>query len=77
MTKFQEDLYIFIANYLRSHGFSPLYKEMTVAMGIGSQSKSLITRSLRALEREGKLELTKVGRRLHIALAQAKETFYA
>ncbi len=41
---------------------------MTAAMGISHRSKSLITRSLRALNKEGKIFLKKEGRRLLISL---------
>lgn len=41
---------------------------MIEALGISPRSKSLITRSLRILEKEGKIKLIKEGRRLIIAL---------
>ncbi|OAI47783.1 hypothetical protein AYO45_05635 [Gammaproteobacteria bacterium SCGC AG-212-F23] len=45
---------------------------MTTAMQISPRSKSLITRSLRVLEKEGKITLRKEGRRLHITLSWSK-----
>lgn len=65
---FRENLYKFIADYINQYGNSPSFAEMTAAMGISPRSKSLITRSLRTLEKEGKLALIKEGRRLLISL---------
>lgn len=71
-TDFQSNLYKFISEYLTSHsGSSPTYAEMISGMGISPRSKSLITRSLRALSKEGKLFLKKEGRRIHIALSSS------
>ena len=67
-TNFQDKLYQFIAEYINQYNNSPSFAEITNAMGISSRSKSLITRSLRALEKENKLTLSREGRRLHIAL---------
>lgn len=65
---FRERLYKFVSEYDSQYSRSPSFSEMTQAMGISPRSKSLITRSLRALEKEGKLQLTKEGRRLVISL---------
>lgn len=67
-TDFQTNLYQFISDYVAQYGNSPQFAEMTEAMGISPRSKSLITRSLRALEKQGKLILAKEGRRLLISL---------
>lgn len=66
---FRENLYKFISEFIHQHGYSPTFAEMTAAMGISPRSKSLITRSLRLLEKEGKLVLSKEGRRLLISLS--------
>lgn len=69
-TDFQEDLYRFISDYLSRNNRSPVFNEMTAAMGISPRSKSLITRSLRALNKEGRIQLKKEGRKLLITLPQ-------
>lgn len=69
-TDFQTGLYKYITDYLALHACSPSYGEMTSAMGISPKSKSLITRSLRALSKQGKLNLKKEGRKLLILLPQ-------
>jgi repressor LexA len=68
-TNFRENLYKFLSEYINQYGISPSFADITHAMGISPRSKSLITRSLRALEREGKLVLCKEGRRLLISLS--------
>lgn len=68
-THFQANLYQFLSDYIEQHDSSPSYADITAAMGISPHSKSLITRSLRALEKEGKLILSKAGRRLLISLS--------
>ncbi len=68
MTNFQENLYKFITDYLSQYDASPSFAELTQAMGISPRSKSLITKTLRALEKDGRLVLTKKGRRLLISL---------
>ena len=65
---FKERLYYFISNYINQYCHSPSFREMTEGLGISQRSKSLITRSLRALEKDGKVVLQKEGRRLLIAL---------
>lgn len=67
-SEFQARLYDFIADYISRYQRSPSYAEMTEAMGIRASSKSLITRSLRALNKSGKVTLQKEGRRLLITL---------
>ncbi len=69
ITGFQETLYQFLSNYLGEKNCSPSFSEMTIAMGISPRSKSLITRSLRALNKQGKIVLEKKGRRLLISLS--------
>jgi repressor LexA len=69
MTNFRENLYKFISEYIEQYGNSPSFSEMTEAMGISPRSKSLITRSLRTLEKERMLILKKEGRRLLISLS--------
>jgi repressor LexA len=71
-TDFQSNLYNFISEYITLHARSPSFLEMTEAMGISSRSKSLITRSLRALNKEGKVTLRKEGRRLLISISSKK-----
>ena len=68
-TNFRENLYKFLSEYINQHNSSPSFAEITDAMGISPRSKSLITRSLRVLEKEGKLILNKEGRRLLISLS--------
>jgi repressor LexA len=68
-TEFQTNLYQFIADYTKEYNASPSFAEMTQAMGISPRSKSLITRSLRALEKEGKVALTRQGRQLQIVIS--------
>src|SRR3990167_7662851 len=70
MTDFQQNLYKFITEHLSAHHCSPTFHDMTSAMGISPRSKSLITRSLRALNKEGKITLKKEGRKLLISLTQ-------
>lgn len=67
-TPFQLNLYQMITEYLKQYGASPTYAEITAALGISARSKSLITRGLRQLEKEGKLILRREGRRLLLAL---------
>lgn len=67
---FRETLYKFLSDYITQYGNSPSFAEITRAMEISPRSKSLITRSLRTLEKEGKLILTKNGRRLLISLSK-------
>src|SRR5262245_16822930 len=69
MAIFREKLYEFISEYINQYSNSPSFAEMTNAMGISPRSKSLITRSLRALEKDGKIVLTKDGRRLLVSLS--------
>lgn len=66
---FRDNLYKFLSEHINQHDYSPSFAEITAAMGISPRSKSLITRSLRILEKEGKLLLSKQGRRLLIALS--------
>ncbi len=65
---FRERLIKFIVQYIDDHNKSPNFSEIIVALGISPHSKSLITRSLRILEKEGKLRLTKEGRYVSITL---------
>lgn len=74
-TNFQENLCRFISEYIQSHNSSPSFSEITEAMAISPRSKSLITRSLRTLAKEGRLVLTKQGRNLHISLASKQLLF--
>lgn len=67
-TSFRDNLYQFLSEYIDQYGNSPSFTEITVAMGISQRSKSLITRSLRLLEKQGKVTLVKEGRRLIISL---------
>lgn len=69
-TLFQDNLYQYLVDYMNQHEHSPSFAEMTQAMGISPRSKSLITRSLRALEKEDKLALVKTGRRLLITISK-------
>jgi len=69
---FRVKLCNFISDYINQYNNSPSFAEMTEAMSISPRSKSLITRSLRALEKEGKLALTKEGRRLSISFLQKR-----
>ncbi len=68
-TDFQSNLYEYLASYIKDSGSSPSYAEIIAAMRISPNSKSLITRSLRALNKEGKILLEKDGRRLLISLS--------
>jgi repressor LexA len=68
-TSFREKLYNYISDYIGQYGQSPSFSEITQGLEISPRSKSLITRSLRVLENEGKVILTKDGRRLLISLA--------
>lgn len=68
-TEFQAKLYYFICDYMKDTGYSPTFSEMIAAMNISPRSKSLVTRSLRALNQEGKVFLKKQGRRLLISLS--------
>lgn len=66
---FRTKLYKFVSKYIAEHECSPSFTEIIEALGISLRSKSLITRSLRILEKEGKVVLIKEGRRLHISLS--------
>lgn len=66
--KFREKLYKFVSEYISENNYSPTFAEITLAIGISPRSKSLITRNLRTLEKEGRLLLKKAGRRLLIEL---------
>jgi len=66
---FRDQLCGFISDYVSKNGDSPSFSQMTEAMGISPRSKSLITRSLRLLEKEGKIKLIKEGRRVLIKLS--------
>ena len=69
---FRENLYQFLSEHINQFGTSPSFAEITAAMEISPRSKSLITRNLRILEKEGKVILTKDGRRLLISLCSKK-----
>jgi SOS-response transcriptional repressor LexA len=66
---FRENLYQFLSEHLHQFGTTPSFADMTAAMGISPRSKSLITRNLRALEKEGRVVLTKNERRLLISFS--------
>ncbi len=68
-TGFRDNLYQFLSDHINAYGMSPSFREITEAMGISPRSKSFITRSLRTLEKEGKLILEKKGRRLLIKIS--------
>jgi repressor LexA len=68
-THFQTRLYDFISDHIDKSGCSPSFSDITQGLGISARSKSLITRSLRALEKEGKVKLAKQGRQLLISLS--------
>lgn len=68
VSTFRTSLYQYISEYITEYSDSPSFSEMIEALGISPRSKSLITRSLRMLEKEGKIKLVKQGRRLIIAL---------
>ena len=70
MLTFKEKLYQYISKYLNETTQSPSFAELTKAMGISPKSKSLITKTLKQLKKEGKLLLVKDGRRLHISLCE-------
>src|SRR5579862_799940 len=70
ITNFQENLYKFISEYLMTYNRSPSYPEITGGMSLSPKSKSLITRSLRALNKEGKIKLKKEGRKILITLIE-------
>jgi len=67
-TDFRTNLYQYISDFIAQAGNSPSFAEMIEAMGISPRSKSLITRNLRILQKEGKVVLLKDGRRLLISL---------
>jgi repressor LexA len=67
-TDFQANLFQYLSEYIAQYNDSPSFGNITEAMGISPRSKSLVTRSLYALEKEGKVVLTKKGRRLLITL---------
>ena len=69
INNFRENLYKYISDYIGKYNNSPSFSEITEAMGISPLSKSLITRSLRILEKEGRLHLEKRGRNLQISLS--------
>jgi repressor LexA len=73
-TDFQLSLYKYISSYVAANKQSPTFLEMTAAMGISPRSKSLITRSLRALSKDGKIVLKREGRRLLISLTSKNLT---
>lgn len=70
MANFRENLLQYLNQYLSEHNQSPSFSEITNAMGISQRSKSLITRSLRQLEKEGRLKLSKSGKRVAISLRE-------
>lgn len=65
---FRKRLYQYIVGRLENSGPPPSFADMTAAMGISPRSKSLLTRNLRRLEKEGKIMLAKDGRYLLISL---------
>lgn len=69
-TDFQENLFKYISGHLAAEQRSPSFGEILEGLGLSPRSKSLITRSLRALEKEGRLLLKKDGRRLSISLSR-------
>lgn len=69
---FRNKLYEYVSTHLEQHASSPSFSEITEAMKISPRSKSLITRTLRTLEKEGRLHLSKEGRRLSISLHNKK-----
>lgn len=69
---FRDNLYKYIAKHIVECGNCPSFAQMTAALNISPRSKSLISRNLRMLEKEGRITLQKQGRSLQIALT-AKE----
>lgn len=67
-TNFRNQLYQFIASYIQQYGCSPSFFDMTAAMEISPRSKSLISRSLKTLEKEGLVSLKKSGRQVVITI---------
>lgn len=67
-SNFRENLFKFLSEFMDQYGSSPSFAQITEGMGISQRSKSLITRSLRILEKEGRVSLAKSGRRLLISL---------
>ena len=65
---FRENLYQFLSEHINQFGTLPSFADMTAVMEISPRYKSLITRNLRTLEKEGRVILTKDGRRLLISL---------
>lgn len=55
MTPTQHKLLIFIVAYLKEHSYAPSYREMAKAMGINSQGA--MWKQVRALERDGFIQL--------------------
>lgn len=68
-SNFRENLFKYLSEFMDQYGSSPSFSQIAEAMGISPRSKSLITRSLRILEKEGRVSLAKDGRRLLISLA--------
>lgn len=65
---FKDILYEYLYPKIKAGEVLPTFSDMAVQLQISEKSKSLISRSLHQLARDGRLALTKQGRALTIEL---------
>lgn len=71
-TPAQYKIYQFVTQFIQEKGFAPSLHEIAIGIGISPRSLSLVSRSLRALEEDGLLNMGKKGYR-KIQLKAASE----
>jgi repressor LexA len=62
-TPAQYKIYQFVTQFIQERGFAPSLHEIAIGIGISPRSLSLVSRSLRALEEDGLLNMGKKGYR--------------
>jgi repressor LexA len=62
-TPTQLKIYQFVSQFIQHHGYAPSLQEIALGIGISPRSLSLISRYLRALEKQGLITMGKKGYR--------------
>lgn len=70
MTPIQYKIYQFILDFIETHGYAPLLKEIAIGVGISPKSKSFISRCVHMLTDKGLLVMDVEGRPRNIQLAK-------
>lgn len=72
MTPIQYKIYQFIHDFIETHGYAPLLKEIAIGVGISPKSKSFISRCVHMLTEKGLLAMESEGRPRNIKLIENK-----